>query len=40
MNSYLDEVLEVLEGKRKLSNLPETIRNTTRLLKDEIVKNK
>ena len=28
MNSYLDEVLEVLEGKRKLSNLPETIRNT------------
>ena len=38
MNSYLDEVLEVLEGKRKLSNLPETIRNTTRLLKDEIVK--
>jgi RNAse (barnase) inhibitor barstar len=38
MNSYLDEVLEVLEGKRKLSNLPETIRNTTKLLKDEIVK--
>jgi len=38
MNSYLDEVLEVLEGKRKLSNLPESIRNTTRLLKDEIVK--
>ena len=38
MNQYADEVLEVLEGKRKLSNLPEVLQSTTKLLKEEIVK--
>jgi hypothetical protein len=38
MNQQLDEVLEVLEGKRKLSNLPEVMQNTVKLLKDEINK--
>ena len=38
MNQYADEVLEVLEGRRKLNNLPEVLQSTTKLLKDEIVK--
>ena len=38
MDSYLDEVLEVLEGKRKLSNLPDTLKSTAKLLKDEVAK--
>ena len=38
MNQYLDEVLEVLEGKRKLSNLPEVMQSTVKMLKDEINK--
>jgi len=38
MNQYLDEVLEVLENKRKLSNLPQVMQNTVKMLKDEITK--
>jgi len=38
MNQYADEVLEVLEGKRKINNLPEILQSTTKLLKNEIVK--
>ena len=38
MDQYLDEVLEVLEGKRKLSNLPQVMQNTVKMLKDEITK--
>ena len=36
MDQYLDEVLEVLEGKRKLSNLPQIMQNTVKMLKNEI----
>ena len=36
MNQYADEVLEFLEGKRKLNNLPEIMQNTARLLKEEL----
>jgi len=38
MNQYADEVLEVLEGKRKLTNLPEILRSTVKDLKAQIVK--
>jgi hypothetical protein len=38
MNKYADDVLEVLEGKRKLSNLPEILRPTVKDLKEQITK--
>ena len=38
MNQYMDEVLEVLEGKRKLTNLPKVLQSTVKDLKDQIVK--
>ena len=38
MNKYADDISEVLDGKRKLSNLPEILQNTTKLLKEDIVK--
>ena len=38
MNKYADDVLEVLEGKRKLSNLPEVLRPTVTDLKEQITK--
>jgi hypothetical protein len=38
LDKYADEILEVLEGKRKLSNLPEIMQSTVNLLKKEIVK--
>ena len=38
MNKYADEILEVLNGKRKLSDLPEIMQNTVKLLKEEIKK--
>jgi len=38
MNKIADEIEEVLDGKRKLSNLPEVMQNTVKLLKEEIVK--
>ena len=36
MNKYADEVLEFLEGKRKLSNLPDVMKSTAQLLKNEM----
>ena len=38
MNQYADEIVEVLEGTRKLTNLPEILRPTVKLLKDDLVK--
>jgi len=38
MNKTADEVLEVIEGKRKLSNLPEIMQNTVKLLKEDLKK--
>jgi len=38
MNKIADDILEVLENKRKLSNLPEVMQNTVKLLKEEMVK--
>jgi len=38
LDKYADDILEVLENKRKLSNLPEIMQNTVKLLKEEIVK--
>jgi hypothetical protein len=38
MNQYMDEVLEVLEGKRKLTNLPKILQSTVKDLKDQITK--
>jgi hypothetical protein len=38
MNKIADDILEVLDGKRKLSNLPEIMQNTVKLLKEEIKK--
>jgi len=38
LNQYADEVLEVLEGRRKLTNLPEILRPTVKHLKEEMVK--
>jgi len=38
MNKIADDILEVLDGKRKLSNLPEVMQNTVKLLKEDIVK--
>jgi len=38
MNKYLDEVLEVLENKRKLSNLPKILQPTVKDLKEQITK--
>ena len=38
MNKYADEALEVLEGTRKLTDLPELVRPTVKLLKDELRK--
>ena len=38
LDKYADDILEVLEGKRKLSNLPEVMQNTVKLLKEDIVK--
>ena len=31
MNQYADEIVEVLEGTRKLTNLPEILRPTVKL---------
>ncbi len=36
MDQYIDEVLEVLEKKRKLSSLPPILQSTTKLLGNEI----
>jgi len=36
MDQYIDEVLEVLEKKRKLSSLPPILQSTTKLLSNEI----
>ena len=38
LDKYADEILEVLEGTRKLSNLPEIMQNTVKILKEEIKK--
>jgi len=38
MNKYADEVLEVLEGTRKLTDLPELVMPTVKLLREELVK--
>ena len=38
MNQYADEIVEVLEGTRKLTNLPEILRPTVKLLKEDLVK--
>ena len=38
MNKIADDIEEVLDGKRKLSNLPEIMQNTVKLLKEDIVK--
>ena len=38
MNKYADDILEVLDGKRKLSTLPEVMQNTVKLLKKETIK--
>ena len=38
MNQYADEIVEVLEGSRKLTNLPEILRPTVKLLKQDLVK--
>ena len=38
MNKIADDIEEVLDGKRKLSNLPEAMQNTVKLLKEEITK--
>jgi len=38
MNKIADDILEVLDGKRKLSTLPEVMQNTVKLLKEDIVK--
>ena len=38
MNQYADEIVEVLEGTRKLTNLPEILRPSVKLLKDDLVK--
>ena len=38
LNKLADEIEEVIDGKRKLSNLPEVMQNTVKLLKEEIKK--
>ena len=38
MNKIADDILEVLDGKRKLSTLPEVMQNTVKLLKEETIK--
>ena len=38
MNKIADDIEEVLDGKRKLSNLPEIMQNTVKLLKEEMIK--
>ena len=38
LNKIADDIEEVLDGKRKLSNLPEVMQNTVKLLKEDIVK--
>ena len=38
MNKTADEIAEVIEGKRKLSNLPLIMQNTVRLLKEDLKK--
>jgi|TARA_R110001592_G_scaffold6700_1_gene36038 hypothetical protein len=38
MNKIADDIEEVLDGKRKLSNLPEVMQNTVKLLRAEIKK--
>jgi len=38
MDKLADDILEVLDGKRKLSNLPEVMQNTVKLIKEDIVK--
>ena len=38
INKYADEIEEILDGKRKLSNLPEILQPTVKLLKEEIIK--
>ena len=38
LNKLADEIEEVIDGKRKLSNLPEILRPTVELLKEEIKK--
>jgi len=38
MNKYADEVLEVLEGTRKLTDLPQLTQPTVKLLKEDLVK--
>ena len=38
LNKIADDIEEVLDGKRKLSNLPEAMQNTVKLLKEEITK--
>jgi len=38
LNKLADEIEEVLDGKRKLSNLPEILRPTVQLLKEETTK--
>jgi hypothetical protein len=38
LNKYADDIEEVLDGKRKLSDLPEVMQNTVKLLKEDIVK--
>ncbi len=38
MNKIADDIEEVLDGKRKLSNLPEVMQNTVKLLREETIK--
>jgi hypothetical protein len=38
LDKYADDILEVLDGKRKLSTLPEIMQSTVNLLKEEIKK--
>lgn len=38
MNKIADDIEEVLDGKRKLSNLPEIMQSTVNILKKEIIK--
>nr|MBC8294991.1 hypothetical protein [Pelagibacterales bacterium] len=38
MNKIADDIEEVLDGKRKLSNLPKVMQNTVKLLKEDVIK--
>ncbi len=38
LNKIADDIVEVLDGKRKLSNLPGVMQNTVKLLKEETIK--